>query len=97
MGGADSLKPPALLGTQVSGEVWSGDEGSTHACQSCLTPGFTVSFFLFFFFLFMAELGLPCGVRASQCGGFSCCGARALGAGFSSCDTRASLVVARGL
>ena len=30
------------------------------------------------------------GVRASHCGGFSCCGARALGA-------RASVVVARGL
>ena len=33
---------------------------------------------------------LPCGARASHCGGFSCCGARALGA-------RASVVVARGL
>ena len=31
-----------------------------------------------------------CGARASHCGGFSCCGARALGA-------RASVVVARGL
>ena len=29
---------------------------------------------------------LPCAVRASHCGGFSCCGAQALGhAGFSSC------------
>ena len=37
------------------------------------------------------ELGLlPCGARASHCGGFSCCGARALGA-------RASVVVAHGL
>ena len=33
---------------------------------------------------------LPCGARASHCGGFSCCGARALGA-------RASVVVAHGL
>ena len=33
---------------------------------------------------------LRCGAQASHCGGFSCCGARALGA-------RASLVVARGL
>ena len=33
---------------------------------------------------------LPCGVWASHCGGFSCCGAQALGA-------RASVVAARGL
>ena len=33
---------------------------------------------------------LRCGARASHCGGFSCCGARALG-------MRASAVVARGL
>ena len=33
---------------------------------------------------------LRCGARASHCGGFSCCGARALGA-------QASVVVARGL
>ena len=33
---------------------------------------------------------LPCSARASHCGGFSCCGAQALG-------TRASVVVARGL
>ena len=33
---------------------------------------------------------LNCGVQASHCGGFSCCGARALG-------TRASVVAARGL
>ena len=33
---------------------------------------------------------LPCGARASHCGGFSCCGARAL-------DARASVVVACGL
>ena len=33
---------------------------------------------------------LRCGAQASHCGGFSCCGAWALGA-------RASVVVARGL
>ena len=33
---------------------------------------------------------LLCGARASHCGGFSCCGAGALG-------VRASVVVARGL
>ena len=27
------------------------------------------------FFFFLAALGLCCGVRASHCGGFSCCGA----------------------
>ena len=40
---------------------------------------------------------LCCGARASQCSGFSCCGAQALGAwasvvvarGFSSCGSRA--------
>ena len=54
--------------------------------------------FLKYFILFLAALGLhcctqafsSCGVRASHCSGFSCCGARALGA-------RASVVVARGL
>ena len=42
----------------------------------------------------------PCGARASHCGGFSCCGARALGVwasvvaarGISSCGTRAYLL-----
>ena len=43
-----------------------------------------------FIYLFLATLGLPCGARASHCGGFSCCGAWALG-------TQASVVVARGL
>ena len=43
-------------------------------------------------FLQLQQTGatLRCGVRASHCGGFSCCGARALG-------TQASVVVARGL
>ena len=43
-----------------------------------------------FIYLFWAALGLHCCARASHCGGFSCCGARALG-------TQASVVVARGL
>ena len=43
-----------------------------------------------FIYLFLAVLGLRCGARTSQCGGFSCCRARALGA-------RASVVVAHGL
>ena len=43
---------------------------------------------LFFFFFFQATL--HCGARASHCGDFSCCRARALGA-------QASVVVARGL
>ena len=38
----------------------------------------------------MAALGPRCRARASHCSGFSCCGARALGA-------RASVVVAQGL
>ena len=59
--------------------------------------------YLFYFWLhwvFVAARGLSlvaaigatlrCGVWASHCGGFSCCGARALGA-------RASVVVAHGL
>ena len=37
----------------------------------------------------MAVLGLHCCVRASHCGGFSCCGVRALGV--------SSVVVAHGL
>ena len=48
-------------------------------------------------YLFLAVLGLCCGAWASHCGGFSCCGARALGAwapavvahGLSSCGLRA--------
>ena len=55
-------------------------------------------FFLIFIYLFLAALGLrcctrafsSCGVRASRCGGFSCCGAWAL-------STWASVVVAHGL
>ena len=41
-----------------------------------------ISFFfkIYFIYLFLSVLGLRCGTRASHCGGFSCCGARALGA-----------------
>ena len=57
--------------------------------------GFLIFDFILFFFL--PALGLRCRVRASHCGGFSCCGARALGwrasvvvaHGFSSCSLRA--------
>ena len=42
-----------------------------------------------FLCLFLAVLRLRCGARASHCGGFSCCGARALG-------VRDSVVAARG-
>ena len=66
---------------------------------------------LFYLFLFLAVLAfrccarafssrgerdtLRCGARASHCGGFSCCGARALGARAS--VVVGSVVVARGL
>ena len=47
--------------------------------------------------LLIAVASLHCGARASHCGGFSCCGARALGmwasvvvaCGLSSCGSRA--------
>ena len=46
-------------------------------------------------------MGVPlssCDAQASHCGGFSFCGARALGhVGFGSCSTWASVVVAPGL
>ena len=43
-----------------------------------------------FLYLWRAGATLRCGAQASHCGGFSCCGARALG-------TQASVVVAGGL
>ena len=43
-----------------------------------------------FIYLFLAALGLRCWVWVSHCGGFSCCGAWALG-------TWASVVVPHGL
>ena len=49
-----------------------------------------ICLFILFIYLFLAVLGLCCGAWASHCGGFSCCGARALGG-------RASVVVACGL
>ena len=48
------------------------------------------NYFFLIFKKFLAALGLHCTARASHCGGFSCCRARALGA-------RASVVVACGL
>ena len=73
-------------------------------CQ-CSTSFFFKNLFILFI-LFLAALGLHCctqafsscgerstlccGAGASHCGGFSCCGARALG-------TRASVFVVRGL
>ena len=50
-----------------------------------------------FLYLLQAGSTLCCGVRASHCGGFSCCGPRALGMwasvvvahGFSSCGSQA--------
>ena len=53
-----------------------------------------------FLLLWRAGATLPCGVRASHCDRFSCCGAWALGArasvvvaqGLSSCDARAQLL-----
>ena len=43
-----------------------------------------VTFYVFYkinlFILFLAALGLRCSAQASHCGGFSCCGAQALGA-----------------
>ena len=54
--------------------------------------GFIGSSLLHVGFLSLQLVGatLRCGARASHCGGFSCCGAQALGA-------RASVVVAHGL
>ena len=57
-------------------------------------PGkpFVGSLLLHMGFLYLQRAGttLPCSVQASHCGGFSCCGAQALGA-------QASVAVARGL
>ena len=51
---------------------------------------FYLFIYLLFIYLFLAVLGLRCGVRPSHCRGFSCCRAQALG-------MRASVVVAHGL
>ena len=51
-------------------------------------------------FLWLRRAGatLRCGARASQCSGFSCCGARALGArGLQQLHQASSVAVARGL
>ena len=54
-----------------------------HYCNQYYYPNFFHLFkknLFIFVYLFLAALGLCCGARASHCGGFSCCGARALGA-----------------
>ena len=56
--------------------------------------------FIIFFnvlFIFLAALGLHCCAWASHCGGFSCCGARPLGAWASVVVAVGSVVVAHGL
>ena len=53
---------------------------------------FNINLFIYFWlrWVFVAGATLHCGVQASHCGGFSCCGARALG-------MWASVVVVHGL
>ena len=46
--------------------------------------------FIYFIYLFLAALGLPCGAWAPHCSGFSCCTAQSLG-------TRVSVVMDHGL
>ena len=65
------------------------EEGKIQLNEIQLKAG-SGSFFFFLIYFFGAALGLCCCVRASHCGGFSCCGAWALG-------TQASVVVAHGL
>ena len=80
---------------------WTASEHSTAGGEMCLDSGSILKekpkgivfcgFLKFTFtYLFLDVLGLRCGARASHSGGFSCCGARALGA-------QAAVVVARGL
>ena len=80
---------------------WTPSEHSTADGETCLDSGYILKekvkgivfcvFFKFTFtYLFLDVLGLHCGAWASHSGGFSCCGAWALGA-------RASVVVAHGL
>ena len=60
-------------------------------CDQFFFSFFNIYLFIYLFiYLCMAALGLRRCVGASHCGGFSCCGARALGA-------RASVAVARRL
>ena len=53
-----------------------------------------VASFTFGLFIYVVALGLCCcmwtfssSMRASHCGGFSCCGAQTLAVGFSTCST----------
>ena len=66
------------------------DNSHSNRCAVISHCGFFFNKFIYFIYLFLAVLGLPCGVRASHSSGFSCGRARALGAW-------ASVVVARGL
>ena len=50
--------------------------------KSANVESFSLS--LFFVFAVLAALGLHCNASVSHCGGFSCCGARALECGLSS-------------
>ena len=92
------LKLPLILSNAFQ-------QGGKHFTVRWYPPSFFLIylFYLFIFgctgssllhagFLYLRRAGatLGCGARASHCGGFSCCKARALG-------TRASVVVARGL
>ena len=58
--------------------------------QVALFPSFLKNFWLRWVFIAAHGLSLAAGEGASHCGGFSCCGARALGAW-------ASVVASRGL
>ena len=71
---------------------WRYSNASNGLCSQ-KAHGLVGEFFFFnkfyvFIYLFLSVLGLHCCARASHCGGFSCCGAQALGA-------RATVVVAR--
>ena len=49
--------------------------------QVVIAITYNLPIYIFFnIYLFLAALGLCCGVQASHCGGFSYCGAQALGA-----------------
>ena len=63
------------------------DNSHPNVCEVVYHCSFFNNLFKKIYFIWAA---LSCGEWASHCGGFSCCGARALG-------SRASVVVARGL
>ena len=74
---------------------WAGSSPFDLETSKCLyVEGLFFNKFINFTYLFLAALGLRFSVRASHCRGFSCCGARALGARalehrLSSCGSRA--------